>query len=161
MAMRQIRKDGDPDLRKKAAPVVRFSPPLHRLLEDMIETMQEANGVGLAAPQVGIAKRVIVVRHQDDVFELINPEITVSQGEVTEVEGCLSCPGAYGEVSRAAEVEVKGKDRHGNDIRVTGQDLLARILQHEIDHLDGILFLDKASRLLDAEEIRKMNANDG
>jgi len=160
MAMRQIRKDGDPDLRKKAAPVVRFSAPLYRLIEDMIETMQEANGVGLAAPQVGIAKRIIIVRHQDDIFEIINPEIMVSRGEATDVEGCLSCPGAYGEVSRAAEVEVQGKDRDGNEIRVTGQDLLARILQHEIDHLDGILFVDRASRLLDAEEIKKMSAND-
>ncbi len=160
MAMRQIRKDGDPDLRKKAAPVARFSAPLHRLIEDMIETMQESNGVGLAAPQVGIAKRIIVVRHQDDIFEIINPEIAMSRGEVIDVEGCLSCPGAYGEVTRAAEGEVEGKDRDGNDIRVTGQDLLARILQHEIDHLEGILFLDRAIRLLDEEEIKKMNAND-
>ncbi len=157
MAIRQIRKDGDPELRKKAAEVIRFTQPLHRLIEDMIDTMKEAQGVGLAAPQVGISKRVIVIQDNDTVFEIVNPEIIANQGEVIDIEGCLSCPGAYGEVSRFAEVEVKGKDRHGKDIQVTGQALLARVLQHEIDHLDGVLFIDKAIRLLDPEELKKIS----
>ena len=157
MAIRQLRKDGDPELRKKAAAVTRFASPLHRLIEDMIDTMNEAKGVGLAAPQIGISKRIIVIQDNDTIFEMVNPEIITSQGETIDIEGCLSCPGAYGEVSRAAEVEVKGKDRYGKDIQISGQALLARVLQHEIDHLDGILFLDKAIRLLDPEELKKLS----
>ena len=157
MAIRQIRKDGDPELRKKADEVRRFSPHLHRLIDDMVDTMHEAEGVGLAAPQVGISKRVVVLRHEDEVFEIVNPEITWAQGEDPDIEGCLSCPGVYGEVTRAAEVKVQGKDRNGKDFIIAGQDLLARVLQHEIDHLDGVLFLDKVEQLLDAGEIRKLS----
>lgn len=157
MAIRQIRKDGDPELRKKAVAVTRFAYPLHRIIEDMIDTMNEAEGVGLAAPQIGITKRVIVIRDNDTIFEIVNPEIIASQGEATDIEGCLSCPGVYGEVPRAVEVEVKGKDRDGNDMVIAGQNLLARVLQHEIDHLDGVLFLDKVIRLLDPEDINKIS----
>ena len=113
----------------------------------MIETMYDANGVGLAAPQVGVLKRVIVIDIGDGPFALINPTIIDSWGEETDIEGCLSCPGFLGEVTRYAGVIVKGLDQQGQEITIEGEGLLARALQHEIDHLDGILFIDKAQNI--------------
>ena len=112
MALRLIRTEGDPVLRKKTAPVSKFTPQLIVLIEDMIETMLDAEGVGLAAPQVGISKSIIVVRDKDKSFEVINPEILSGEGEVIDIEGCLSFPGIYGEVPRFSRVEVKGLDRN-------------------------------------------------
>jgi peptide deformylase len=156
MALRNIRKQGDPLLRQKTVPVSRFNSQLHQLLDDMIETMFKAEGIGLAAPQIGISKRIIVIRDEDKVMEIINPEIIESEGEIIDVEGCLSFPGLYGEVPRPARVEVKGLDRTGRDIKISGQGLISRVLQHEIDHLHGILFIDKVLRFLAPEEIKKL-----
>jgi peptide deformylase len=144
MAVRIIRKDTDPVLRKKAKEIKEITPAILRLLEDMAETMDAANGVGLAAPQVGIEKRIVLVKiGKNDLLELINPVIRKQAGEEVDVEGCLSFPGLYGEVQRALEVEVEALDRHGHKKIIKGTGLLARALQHEIDHLEGVLFVDK------------------
>ena len=160
MALRNIRLQGDPVLRKKAVPVARFNEQLHRLLDDMVETMIKAQGAGLAAPQVGISKRSIVLRDEDKILEIINPEITESEGESIDIEGCLSFPGLYGEVPRSARVAVSGQDRGGREIRVSGEGFLARVLQHEIDHLHGILFVDRAVRLYTPEELQNLARKD-
>jgi peptide deformylase len=157
MALRYIRKKMDPVLRKKAAPVSRFTPQLLELLDDMIETMFEAEGIGLAAPQVGISKRVIVVRNEDKVLEIINPEIIKGEGEDLDIEGCLSFPGIYAEVPRFNNLGVKGMDRSGKSITITAQGLMSRVLQHEIDHLNGVVLIDKALRLLTPEEIKSIS----
>lgn len=156
MALRKIRKNGDAVLAAKAAPVSRFNEQLGVLLDDMIETMDAAEGAGLAAPQVGIAKRIIVFRNEDRIVELINPEFTLKQGESVDLEGCLSCPGLYGEVARPQFVRVTGYDREGRPLELEGEGFLARVLDHEIDHLDGALFINKALRLLTAEELKKL-----
>ncbi|MGI5875352.1 MAG: peptide deformylase [Dethiobacteria bacterium] len=155
MALRNIRRKGDPVLREKASRVRRITSKLYPLLDDMVETMIEAQGVGLAAPQVGISKNIIVVRNKENIMEFINPEIIDSEGEITDIEGCLSIPGIYGEVPRSAKVRVEGLDREGKLIKIEAEGFFARILQHEIDHLHGILFIDRAIRLLTPEEIEK------
>lgn len=147
MAIYNIVKIGHDVLREKAKPVNKITPNIIKLLENMRDTMYEANGVGLAAPQIGISKRVVVIDVGEGLIELINPEIISAQGEDLDVEGCLSIPGVQGEVRRAAQVVVKALDRHGKEFTLTGTGLLARALQHEIDHLDGILFVDKAEKL--------------
>ncbi len=150
MAVRMIRKDNDPVLRQKAKEVGEITPAILRLLADMAETMDAANGLGLAAPQVGIPKRIILVKiGKNDLLELLNPVIVSSAGKEVDVEGCLSFPGLYGEVERCLEVEVEALDRQGNKKRVQGSGLVARALQHEIDHLEGILFVDKVQKFID------------
>ncbi len=151
MAIRIIVKEPDEVLHKKAKEITKITPNVQKLLTDMAETMYDADGVGLAAPQVGILKRAIVVDVGDDhgLIELINPEIVASSGEQLGSEGCLSIPALNGEVRRAMEVTVKGLDRDGNEITITGSELLARALQHEIDHLNGVLFTDIAERVYD------------
>lgn len=141
-----IRTDGDPVLRQVAKPIKRISSSIKTLLSDMAEAMYEAEGVGLAAPQVGVSKRAIVIDVGEGLIELINPELVDSSDTQNGVEGCLSIPGVAGEVERLAKVTVCGLDRDGRQTWVEGEGLLARALQHEIDHLDGILFKDKASR---------------
>ena len=143
MALRNIVKDGDPILRKKCRPVTDFNERLHVLLEDMKDTLIYANGAGLAAPQVGIMRRIAIVSVDDDYFELINPEIIKTEGEETSPEGCLSIPGVCGTVSRPYKVTVKAQNRFGKEFTAKGEGLLARAFCHEIDHLDGILFKDK------------------
>ncbi|WZL74784.1 peptide deformylase [Clostridiaceae bacterium 35-E11] len=143
MAIRNILKDGDLALRKKSRIVDKIDSRVLMLIDDMIETMKHADGVGLAAPQVGVLKRVIVIDVGEGLIELINPEIIETVGEKTEAEGCLSVPGVTGEVVRPQFVKVKGLNRHGNVVEIEGKDLLARAFCHEIDHLDGILFTDK------------------
>ena len=160
MALRNIRLQGAPVLRKKAVSVARFNEQLHRLLDDMVETMIKAQGAGLAAPQIGISKKIIVLRDEDKILEIINPEITESEGESIDIEGCLSFPGLYGEVPRSARVAVSGQDRGGREIRVSGEGFLARVLQHEIDHLHGILFVDRAVRLYTPEELQNLARKD-
>lgn len=140
---------GDPILREKAQPVKKITPNLLKLLDNMAETMYAAPGVGLAAPQIGVGKRVIVVDVGDGLVELINPEIVAAEGTEIGLEGCLSIPGVQGEVPRSARVVVKGLDRHGQEREYKAEGLFARALQHEIDHLDGILFIDKAVRWLE------------
>ncbi|HOJ10645.1 MAG TPA: peptide deformylase [Clostridiales bacterium] len=145
MAIRKIRKDGDEVLRKKSKKVEVINDKIISLLKDMAETMYESDGVGLAAPQVGILKRVVVIDVNDDrgLIELINPEIIFSEGEQNESEGCLSVPGVYGQVKRPARVIVEALNSKGEKITVEGSKLLAVALCHEIDHLDGMLFTDK------------------
>ena len=140
MAIRNILMEGDPILYKKCRVVEKFDERLSLLIDDMIETMKHAGGVGLAAPQVGILKRVVVIDVGDGIIELVNPEIVNKSGEQREEEGCLSCPGQYGTTIRPMFVTVKGKNRNGEDVQLSGKSLKARAFCHEIDHLDGILF---------------------
>ena len=144
MALRQIKHyQKDDVLRKKSKIVEKIDKRTEILIDDMIETMYHADGVGLAAPQVGILKRVIVVDIGEGVHVLINPEITIEAGEATDYEGCLSVPGVKGQVTRPAEITVEGLNRDGKKIRMKASGLLARAICHEIDHLEGILFVDK------------------
>lgn len=149
MAIREIREKGDEILYKKCKAVVKFDEKLHILLDDMYETMQSRDGVGLAAPQVGILKRAVVIDVGDGKIELINPEIVEESGEQTASEGCLSVPGVFGEVTRPNVVTVKAQDRDGKWFKITGKELLARAFCHEIEHLDGKLFLDRVIRFID------------
>jgi peptide deformylase len=142
MVIRQILTAEEPILRERARKVTRFDASLHRLLDDLLETMRDAPGIGLAANQVGVPLQVAVIELEDKVTELINPQIVRSSGEVVDWEGCLSIPGFVAEVARAQKVTVKAKDRYGKEFRVKGEDLFARALQHEIDHLNGVLYID-------------------
>lgn len=144
MAIRKIRKDGDPILRKMCKPQENFDERLALLVQDMIDTMYEADGVGLAAPQIGVMKRIIVVDVYDEtgVKVLINPEILETRGEQCDLEACLSVPGRSGYVKRPQWVRVKGQDAAGNPVEYEGEDLLAVAFCHEIDHLNGVLFTD-------------------
>jgi peptide deformylase len=145
MALRTIRKDEDPVLRKVSKAVTVFDDKLKHLVNDMIDTMYEADGVGLAAPQIGILKRIFVIDTYDDtgVKVFINPEFTHEEGEQYEIEGCLSVPGVHGRVKRPATVKVTALNEKGETVHYKGADLFARALCHENDHLDGILFTDK------------------
>ncbi|MDD4754013.1 MAG: peptide deformylase [Desulfitobacteriaceae bacterium] len=143
MAVYQIVKLGDPVLREVAKKVPKITPNIIKLLENMKDTMHEARGVGLAAPQIGISKRVVVIDVGEGLFELINPVIVAQEGKEIDAEGCLSIPGVEAEVLRAEKVTVEALNRHGEKFTITGKGLLARALQHETDHLDGILFIDK------------------
>ena len=149
MAIREIREKVDEIIYKKCKAVVKFDEKLHILLDDMYETMQSRDGVGLAAPQVGILKRAVVIDVGDGKIELINPEIVEESGEQTGSEGCLSVPGVFGEVTRPNVVTVKAQDRDGKWFKITGKELLARAFCHEIEHLDGKLFLDRVIRFID------------
>lgn len=165
MALRKIATLPDPVLKRKARPVTKFDKNLHTLITDMVETMREAPGVGLAAPQIGLSERIVVIEYfekQEDeekeeapkkVWAIINPEIVkVSEETFMGVEGCLSIPGLVGEVQRHAEVHVKALNRHGKPIRIKAKGWLARIFQHEIDHLNGILFTERAVRVWQPKE---------
>ena len=143
MALRKVVEIGDPILNKKCRPIEKFDDKLSTLIDDMFETMYAANGVGLAGPQVGMLKRVVVIDVGDGPMELVNPEIVMTQGEQRVSEGCLSVPGKYGVCSRPAKVQVKAQDRNGKWQVFTGEDLKARCFCHEIDHFDGILFTSK------------------
>ena len=148
MAKLQIRKIGDEVLRKPCRPVDEITPRILTLLDDMVETMRAANGCGLAAPQVGVLRRVVVVEVEEGtVYELINPKIIAYSGQQEEEEGCLSVPGQWGITRRPMSVTVRALDRHGNQIDVSGSGLLARAFCHELDHLDGKLFIDNAISL--------------
>ena len=153
MAIREIRKYDDPALYKVCRPVEKFDERLVELLDDMAETMYQANGVGLAAPQVGILRRVVVIDVGDGIIELVNPRILRTAGSETTSEGCLSFPGEYGLVERPTEVEIEAEDRHGKTFRMTGHDLLARAFCHETDHLDGKVFKTIAIEMLDEQDV--------
>ncbi|MGF7057286.1 peptide deformylase [Brassicibacter mesophilus] len=143
MAIRQLRYEGDPILRKKSRIVNKIDDRIKVLVDDMIDTMYKEEGVGLAAPQVGILKQVVVIDVGDGPIKLINPEIIEKEGECIDIEGCLSVPGENGNVSRPKRVKVRYTDLNGNEQTIEGTDLLARALCHEIDHLNGILFIDR------------------
>ncbi|MBR3737505.1 MAG: peptide deformylase [Eubacterium sp.] len=149
MALRNVVKVGDPILNKKSRVVEKFDDRLSVLIDDMFETMYAADGVGLAAVQVGMLKRVVVLDVGDGKIELVNPEITFSEGEQEESEGCLSLPGESGITKRPAKVQVKAQDRNGNWHIYTGEGLKARCFCHELDHLEGILFTSRVIRKLE------------
>lgn len=146
MAKRNIVKQGDDILKKVCRSQLTFDERLHQILDDMAETMYDADGVGLAAPQVGILRRFCIIDVGDGLIELINPVITEKSGEQTGDEGCLSVPGRYECITRPMNVTVKAQDRNGNSFKITGDGLKARAFCHEIDHLDGILFIDKIKK---------------
>ena len=156
MALRKIVLQGDESLTKVCRPVTDFNSRLHTLLDDMKETLLDSGGVGLAAPQVGILRRVCVVQNEDDeVIELINPEIIYTEGEQTGLEGCLSVPGKYGIVTRPEVVRVRAQDRNGDFFEVEDSDLTARCFCHEIEHLDGHLFVEHTDHLMTEEELEE------
>ncbi len=154
MALRNILTEKESVLHKVCRPVTEFNERLWTLLDDMAETLHKSDGVGLAAPQVGILRRVFVMDLGDGsgVIEVINPEYLVKKGKQEDVEGCLSCPGEYGITRRPRYVKIKAQDRYGNEITVDGEDLKARCICHESDHLDGILFKEHVIRMLEPGE---------
>lgn len=161
MAQRHILKQGDPTLNKHCREVTDFNARLHTLLDDMRETLASANGVGLAAPQVGVLRRAVIVLEtnvaddeEEYMIELVNPVIIEADGEQVGAEGCLSVPGEFGIVKRPEHVKVRAQDRNGEFFEVEGEGLTARAFCHELDHLDGTLFTSKASRMLTPEELR-------
>ena len=162
MALRNILTEENPALRKVCRPYTAFDERLHQLLDDMKETLSQANGVGLAAPQVGVLRRAVIVletnvpdEKDEYMIELINPVIVETAGEQVGAEGCLSVPDEYGIVARPDYVKVRAQDRHGEWFEVEGHGLTARAFCHELDHLDGILFIDKATRMLAPEELEQ------
>ena len=156
MALRKIVVQGDECLTKKCRAVTDFNARLHTLLDDMTETLVDSGGVGLAAPQVGVLRRVCVVMNEDDeIIELVNPEIIATEGEQTGLEGCLSVPGKYGVVTRPYIVRVRAQDRNGDFFEVEDEGLTARCFCHEIEHLDGHLFVEHTDHLLAGEELEE------
>ena len=155
MALRTIVKQGDDCLKKVCRPVTEFNSRLHTLLDDMTETLVDSGGVGLAAPQVGVLRRVVVVMNDDEeIIELVNPEIVFTEGEQTGLEGCLSVPGRFGIVTRPYVVRVRAQDRDGNWFEAEAEELMARAFCHEIEHLDGHLYVEHIDHFLTEDELR-------
>lgn len=153
MGLRKILTDKEPALHTVCKPVVKFDQKLHKLLDDMSETLRQANGVGLAAPQIGIVRRVVIVDVGDEILELVNPTLVETSGEQTGPEGCLSVPGKYGLVTRPNYAKVRAQDRDGNWFEAEGEELIARCFCHELDHLDGIVYTEVMDRFLTEEEL--------
>ena len=155
MALRKIVTQGEPCLNKVCRPVTEFNSRLHALLDDMQDTLADANGAGLAAPQVGVLRRICIVmdEYSGEYLELVNPEIIAQSGEQTGLEGCLSVPGKYGLVRRPNYAKVRAQDRHGNWYEAEGEELIARCFCHELDHLDGIVYTEVMERYLTEEEL--------
>ena len=153
MGIRKILTDQEPALHKVCKSVEVFDRKLHKLLDDMADTLEEAQGVGLAAPQVGILRRVVIVDTGDGLLELINPTMVETSGEQVGAEGCLSVPGKYGLVKRPMYAKVRAQDRNGEWFEVEGEELIARCFCHELDHLDGIMYTEKMDRFLTDEEL--------
>lgn len=157
MAILNIIKEGEPTLRKKCREVTEITPRIITLLDDMRETLRDANGCGLAAPQVGVLRRVVIVDTEETgTVELINPEIIEKEGKQEELEGCLSIPGKWGYTSRPMKVTVRAMNRKGETFTVTGEGLAARAFCHELDHLEGVLFSDNAVHMLTPEEMEEL-----
>lgn len=160
MALRNILTDGDNTLKKKSRPVTDFNKRLCELLDDMAETLFESNGLGLAAPQVGVLRRVVLVvesgEEEDTLIELVNPEIIELTGEQDGLEGCLSVPGVWGLVKRPMRVKVRAQDRHGEFFEVEGEGITARAFCHELAHLEGQLFTEVAHKILSEDEIEEL-----
>lgn len=162
MSLRKILTQGDPTLAKTCRPVEKFDQKLHWLLDDMKETLSNAGGVGLAAPQVGILRRVVVVEDEnEELLELVNPVIVSQEGEQEGWEGCLSVPNQYGWVERPNLVTVRAQDRDGRFFEVTGEEMVARCFCHELEHLDGHLFVEHTGELYTPDEIDAMEAEEG
>jgi peptide deformylase len=161
VAIRLIVKHPDDVLRERAQEVTKFNANLHKLLDDLADTMYDADGVGLAAPQVGISKRVFVVDADEEhgLVELVNPEIVSKEGEQLGPEGCLSIPGLQGDVRRSQRIVVRGQDRNGNPVEYTGTDLFARAVQHELDHLNGVLFIDLAESVYERKAVPEQDGD--
>ena len=153
MGIRKILTDKEPALHKVCKPVEKFDWRLHKLLDDMADTLEEANGVGLAAPQVGILRRVVIVDTGEEILELVNPTILETSGEQEGPEGCLSVPGKYGLVKRPYIAKVRAQDRYGEWYEAEGEELIARCFCHELDHLDGIVYTEVMDRFLTEEEL--------
>ena len=156
MALRMILTEGNPTLNKVCRPVTAFDERLATLLDDMKETVTHANGVGLAAPQVGVLRRIVVVDLGDEIVELVNPRILEQSGEQDGLEGCLSVPNRFGLVKRPNFVKLEAQDRHGDWYEYEGEDLIARCFCHELEHLDGHLYTERAYRMLTEEEYEKL-----
>ena len=154
MGLRKILDDKEPALHKVCRPVEKFDWRLHKLLDDMADTLAEANGVGLAAPQVGILRRVVIVDTGEEILELVNPTILETSGEQEGPEGCLSVPGKYGLVKRPYIAKVRAQDRYGEWYEAEGEELIARCFCHELDHLDGIVYTQVMERFLSEEELQ-------
>ena len=154
MGLRKILTDKEPALHKVCKPVEKFDWRLHKLLDDMRETLVDSNGVGLAAPQVGILRRVVVVDTGEEILELVNPTMLETDGEQVGAEGCLSVPGKYGLVKRPYYAKVRAQDRDGDWYEVEGEELIARCFCHELDHLDGIVYTQVMERFLTEEELQ-------
>jgi len=154
MGLRKILTDQDPALHKVCKPVEKFDWRLHKLLNDMADTLEDANGVGLAAPQVGILRRVVIVDTGEEILELVNPTLIETDGEQVGAEGCLSVPGKYGLVKRPYIAKVRAQDRYGEWYEVEGEELIARCFCHELDHLDGIVYTQVMERFLTEEELQ-------
>jgi len=153
MGLRKILTDKEPALHKVCRPVEKFDWRLHKLLDDMVDTMLDANGVGLAAPQVGILRRVVVVDTGEGILELVNPTLVETDGEQIGAEGCLSVPGKYGLVKRPYYAKVRAQDRNGEWFEAEGEELIGRSFCHELDHLDGIVYTQVMERFLTEEEL--------
>ena len=168
MALRNILTEEDPSLYKKCRPVTAFNERLHQLLDDMKDTLADADGIGLAAPQVGVLRRAVLVietnvpeGEEPYIIELINPEIIETEGEQHEAEGCLSVPGEFGIVKRPQKVKLRAQDRFGNSFEVSGEGLTARCFCHELDRLEGIVFNSKCERMLSDEELKALTDENG
>ena len=155
MGLRKILTDAEPALHKVCRPVEKFDRRLHKLLDDMRQTLAEANGVGLAAPQVGILRRVVIVDTGEEILELVNPELLETDGEQVGAEGCLSVPGKYGLVKRPYYAKVRAQNRDGEWFEAEGEELIARCFCHELDHLDGIVYTEVMERFLTDEELEQ------
>ena len=153
MGLRKILTDKEPALHKVCRPVEKFDWRLHKLLDDMAETLVDSNGVGLAAPQVGILRRVVLVDNGEEILELVNPSLLETDGEQEGPEGCLSVPGKYGLVKRPYYAKVRAQDRDGNWFEAEGEEIVARCFCHELDHLDGILYTEVMERFLTEDEL--------
>ena len=161
MALRNIMEKGEPCLSKHCRPVTDFNAKLHTLLDDMAETLLKANGVGLAAPQIGVLRRIVVVDLGDEIVELVNPRILEQSGEQDGLEGCLSVPNRFGLVKRPSFVKLEAQDRYGDWYEYEGEDLIARCFCHELEHLDGHLYTERAYRMLTEEEYEKLMREHG
>ena len=160
MALRKIVKEKESMLRKVSRPIEKFDDRLHTLLDDMADTMYEADGCGIAGVQVGVLRRCFVVDIGDGLIEFVNPEITLREGEQDGMEGCLSSPGDFGLVVRPKKITIKALDRAGKPFELTAEDFLARAICHEYDHLDGRIFKDITHHMLTEEELRRMDEED-
>ena len=157
MALRNIVMVGDPVLTKVCRPVTKFDARLAQLIDDMIETLHDANGAGLAAPQIGVLRRVVIINTEDEDWELVNPELVeVSEEEESGIEGCLSLPGKWGLVTRPVYAKVRAQDRNGDWYEYEGEGLTARCFQHELDHLDGHMYTEFAEKMLTPEELEEL-----